>query len=357
MKRLLALLLAVLLLPCIALADQFGSVTGGTAGTLSSLDGCIYNATAPTLTTGQQVAAQCDASGNLKALELPADAVNFNNTTLANGTVTNGLFTSGTITNPTSNQVILGPIDTLGAASWEFQLMITSGSGANLTVQQSDTAAANTWVATLGNVLGNTTAPTSSTATNNAAISGPVRGRYIQVISTSATEVLTVNGWLRSSPWAPVVVNSAGICQGGITSLQSALSGNFNCIMSTSKYLPVIPYSIPEVTWFYSTNGTAITTNTTTTLQAAQAAGVRNYLTGISCDNSGTGAATELQILDGAAVIFDGFIGAASATLNDPHWAVTFPIPLRGSAATAMSLKTVTTGASLWCAAQGYAAN
>jgi hypothetical protein len=118
------------------------------------------------------------------------------------------------------------------------------------------------------------------------------------------------------------------------------------------------PTQVPaSSTWQYSTAGTAITTNTSATLQAAQAANVRNYLASFSCDNSGSGAATELQILDGSTVIYDGFIGAASATLNVPHLAVSFPIPLRGSAATAMSLKVVTTSASLWCSAQGYAAN
>ena len=118
----------------------------------------------------------------------------------------------------------------------------------------------------------------------------------------------------------------------------------------------VAPYVDPATTWQYSTGGTAITTNTSTVLQAAGAAGLRNYLVALTCDNSGTGVATELQVLDGTTVIWDGFIGAASATLNDPHLPVSFPIPLRGTAATSMSLKTVTNAASLWCSAQGYQA-
>jgi hypothetical protein len=42
-----------------------GSVGAGTAGTKSLLGGLVYNSSAPTLTTGQQVALQGDASGNL----------------------------------------------------------------------------------------------------------------------------------------------------------------------------------------------------------------------------------------------------------------------------------------------------
>lgn len=47
------------------LKNPQGSVTGGTAGTKSQLAGGVYNVTLPTLTNGQQVALQFDASGRL----------------------------------------------------------------------------------------------------------------------------------------------------------------------------------------------------------------------------------------------------------------------------------------------------
>ena len=287
-----------------------------------------------------------------------ADAMSLNNSTLTNGTVSNGLFSSGTVTNPTAGQVIIGPIDTTGAASWNFYLAVTSGSGSTVMVQESQTGAANTWstVPGLGNgsqslmTLGGMTSNTNSQT-------GAVRQRYLQVVASAATEVLQVSGYLRSAPFVATYSGPTQIAYGA-TALQSiaANGGTYSLYESSSRYLPVVPYSIPEATWQWSTNGTAITTNTTTTLQAAQAATVRNYLAALTCDNSGTGAATELQILDGSTVIYDGFIGAASATLNAPHFTVTFPVPLRGTAATAMSLKTLTTGAALYCSAQGYAA-
>lgn len=43
-----------------------GSVSGGTAGTVSNLIGGIYNTSAPTLTNGQQAAFQFDVNGQLK---------------------------------------------------------------------------------------------------------------------------------------------------------------------------------------------------------------------------------------------------------------------------------------------------
>lgn len=49
-----------------AMADSLGSASGGTRANQSSLAGCAYVASAPTLTDGQQVAAQCDANGNFR---------------------------------------------------------------------------------------------------------------------------------------------------------------------------------------------------------------------------------------------------------------------------------------------------
>jgi len=49
-----------------AIAQPVGSASGGYAANQSVLSGCVYRSSGPSLTTGQQVAGQCDASGNLK---------------------------------------------------------------------------------------------------------------------------------------------------------------------------------------------------------------------------------------------------------------------------------------------------
>ena len=51
--------------PWITRDQSDGSVTGGTAGTFSSLGGGLYNTALPTLTNGQQAAFQLDSSGRL----------------------------------------------------------------------------------------------------------------------------------------------------------------------------------------------------------------------------------------------------------------------------------------------------
>lgn len=55
-------------------ADPAGSATGGTAGTQSWAAGCVYNATPPVLTNGQQATVQCGASGSLNMIATGAAA-------------------------------------------------------------------------------------------------------------------------------------------------------------------------------------------------------------------------------------------------------------------------------------------
>jgi len=66
---LIVLLWAIILAPVViatrAHAQNMGSAAGGQAANQSGLAGCQYNASLPTLSPGQQVALQCDASGHL----------------------------------------------------------------------------------------------------------------------------------------------------------------------------------------------------------------------------------------------------------------------------------------------------
>jgi hypothetical protein len=62
-----------------------GAVTGGAAGTASSLSGGVYASSAPTLTSGQQAALQLDASGNLKTNVIAGLSTPFGSTFPAGG--------------------------------------------------------------------------------------------------------------------------------------------------------------------------------------------------------------------------------------------------------------------------------
>lgn len=115
------------------------------------------------------------------------------------------------------------------------------------------------------------------------------------------------------------------------------------------------PYSIPETDWTYAAAG-IVNTNVAVTIKAAAAAGLKNYLTGLDFTWEALTNATEVVIRDGAAgtVLHRWHIGAGAAGEKS----ITFPTPLRGTAATLLEVCTLTASGAgaLWVNAQGYAA-
>lgn len=112
------------------------------------------------------------------------------------------------------------------------------------------------------------------------------------------------------------------------------------------------PYAIPEADWQSAAAAGGITTTTDVVLKAAAAAGVRNYVTAIDLRNAHATVATEVVVKDGATVIWRQLLPAAMAS----PVAITFPTPLRGTAATAVNVACITTGAQVYFNAQGFAA-
>lgn len=108
------------------------------------------------------------------------------------------------------------------------------------------------------------------------------------------------------------------------------------------------PYAVPELTF----QATAILTTTgTSVLNTARAAGIRNYLCAFSYQNTNA-TATSVLIKDGATTIAQFYAPASMAA----HASITFPVPLRGTAATALNCNAGTTGASVYINAQGFEA-
>ncbi|MBT9134290.1 MAG: hypothetical protein DDT38_01021 [Firmicutes bacterium] len=111
------------------------------------------------------------------------------------------------------------------------------------------------------------------------------------------------------------------------------------------------PFSIPEADWQFAGPAGGIINNTAVAARAAQAAGIRNYVTGIDVRNASGTVATEFVVLDGATVIWRGHLAINSAPID-----VCFNTPLRGSAATALNVQALTTGAQVYCNLRGYSA-
>ncbi len=113
--------------------------------------------------------------------------------------------------------------------------------------------------------------------------------------------------------------------------------------------LIVLPYAIPE----NSLNGVtaAITGTGDTSVIAAQGAGVRIYVTQVVVTNSHATVGTVVEIKDGTTVIQRGYAAPAGG-----GFALSFPIPLRLTANTALNAANITTASNTYVSASGFKA-
>jgi hypothetical protein len=109
--------------------------------------------------------------------------------------------------------------------------------------------------------------------------------------------------------------------------------------------------SIPENEWQYAAASGGITNTTDVALVAAQGAGIKNYLTGLSVANANA-TASEIVIKDGASTVIWRMYLAANA----PIQSIRFSTPLQSTANTALNVACITTGTQTYISAQGYKA-
>jgi len=115
--------------------------------------------------------------------------------------------------------------------------------------------------------------------------------------------------------------------------------------------LIVLPYANPE-NFVSGAITTAMTSTTSTSLIAAPASGLRNYITQITVSNAHATVGTDIIIQDGSGGTTLYNIPAAAVYGGA---AITFPTPLRQpTTATAIFCANVTTGASTKVSASGY---
>lgn len=119
----------------------------------------------------------------------------------------------------------------------------------------------------------------------------------------------------------------------------------------TLGHLIVRPYALHENLVSGATS--AITTTTSTSVIASAGAGVRNYITTLTVFNSHASVSTTVDITDGSGgtVLHRGY-----ALAGGGGYTISFPTPLRGSAATAVHAVCGTTGANVYVSASGYKA-
>lgn len=94
----------------------------------------------------------------------------------------------------------------------------------------------------------------------------------------------------------------------------------------------------------------AATGTSDTLILAAGGAGVRTYITDISCVNT-TANASEITFKDGSTAVWRGHVGASSLI---PYWNQSFTTPLRGTANTAVNFAMTITATSTICCISGF---
>jgi hypothetical protein len=169
------------------------------------------------------------------------------------------------------------------------------------------------------------------------------------VLVTNAVSAVTVTGGVAQDAAAG---NPVGIGARAANVNQAAMSATGDLVHLMATMIGVLvqkPFSIPEADWSYA--GAAVTNTTDVVLAAAAGAAIRRYITAIQLKNTNA-TATEVVIKDGATVIWRLLLPANMATADT----IAFPSPLKSTANAALNFACITTGASVYIAAQGYTA-
>lgn len=114
----------------------------------------------------------------------------------------------------------------------------------------------------------------------------------------------------------------------------------------------VKPYATTSNEWSYAAVTGGIITVTPVVVKAAAGAAIRNYITSLSCANAAAAVATEVTVLDGAVVLWRGYLGLVAQASSIAS--VQFPNPLKGTANTTVNVAIVTTAAQVYCNLQGF---
>ncbi len=257
--------------------------------------------------------------------------------------------------------------------------IVTQGGSSTVTFQGSND---NTnWVSVnLSSTVATVAGAAASATAASIIYAGPIVFRYFRLNVTGIVSGTTAGVIEFSS--LPKILHSGGAIVGlqngqaahassitgaPIRNASRALTANYTAVttgqtadeISTLVGAKIVrPYSIPEADWSYAaaTSGIANTT-TAVTIAASAGAGLRNYITSIQVMAEVLGTATELAIRDGAGgtVLWKQKITTAGLPSG---MAITFPSPIKSSAATLLEVVTLTasTTGAVYFNAQGYIA-
>ena len=284
---------------------------------------------------------------------------------------TDGLAVSGTAT---SADVLF----TTSMLNYESITVQVTSAGTSCTIVYEASEDGVNWQSTSGLTTSNIGASANTTASTTALIlQFPRKASTFRArVSTYGSGTVSVVGTLSKVPVAQIglTATAGGLSPegggAGTNPIAVGLEGRTSSKTSVTNATLVRPIStldgrqitrlnsIPENEWQYAAASGGITnTNTAVTLVAAQAAGIRNYLTNLQLSSDALGAATEIAIRDGAGgtVLWRGKIGIAGITGVS---SIQFSDPLKSTAATLLEVVTLTASVTggVYVNAQGYIA-
>ena len=277
---------------------------------------------------------------------------------------TDGLAVSGTVTSAASLVLF-----TTSMLNYESITVQVTSAGTNCTITYETSDDNTNWVACSGLTVVNSGSNSYTTTSTTALILQFARkALYFRArVSTYGSGTVTVTGTLSKNP---VMQIGAIFLVGGVSGEGSAASNPVSIaaeartssktsvsnaamvrpIATTDGRLVTRLNSIPENEWQYAAASGGITNTTDVALVAAQGAGIKNYLTGLSVANA-SATATEVVVKDGSTVIWRSYV-AANLPLKD----IPFPTPLQSTANAALNVACITTGTQTYISAQGYKA-
>ena len=297
----------------------------------------------------------------IAAIDIGGSAVSSNNPLPV--AQTDGLTVSGTAT---SAAVLF----TTSMLNYESITIQVTSAGINCVVTYEQSEDQTIWYTVSGVSVSNSggSAPSSGTA-SAAMYAFPRRGTYFRArVVTYGSGTIALTGALSKTPvnltvearlggyaneGAAIINQPVPIALEGRTSSKTSVtSGQAVRPISTVDGRQVIRLnSIPENEWVYAAASGGITNTSDVALVAAQGAGIKNYLTGLSVANANA-TASEIVIKDGASTVIWRMYLAANA----PIQSIKFVTPLQSTANTALNVACITTGTQTYISAQGYKA-
>jgi hypothetical protein len=295
----------------------------------------------PTYVTGKSDALSLDVNGLLRVslADTPANttALKVDGSAVTQPVSLTSTTITGTVAATQSGTWTVQPGNTANTTAWKVD-----GSAVTQPVSIATAPVLVAGSAIIGKVGIDQTTPGTTNAVSLAQIGSTT------VVTGGVNGTLAVGGNVATN----VAIGTNPINNGaqGVSSENSAVTTGrmVQLVADLVGKLIVLPYANPE----NFTNGTtaAIVDTTTTSVIAAQGAGVRTYITQITVTNSHATVGTFVKITDGAStILWEGYAAAAGGGAT-----ASFPTPLRGTANTAVNAICVTTGANVIASVSGY---